>query len=85
DGVLVHRAPADAKEPSWYFLFAPPAFSPDGRRFVAPGNALIIWDLLTGRAYSVDTGAVSLYMATAVAFSPDGRSLAVGEDYFSRP
>lgn len=56
------------------------AFSPDGKSLVAygsPGHRMSVWDLATGReTFSLEVGPV----VGAVAFAPDGRMIATGEN-----
>jgi WD40 repeat protein len=58
------------------------AFSPDGRYVAAvDGYCLSVWDVRTGKQLALVKGPDGTPMMCAVAFSPDGQSLATGIVY----
>jgi dipeptidyl aminopeptidase/acylaminoacyl peptidase len=56
------------------------AFSPDGRSLAAAsaGDAIRLWEVVTGREYRVLTGHAA--KITSLAFGPDGRTLVSGSE-----
>jgi WD40 repeat protein len=52
------------------------ALSPNGRRVVAAGDALTVWDVFTGK--QVGTLKKGAGVVTSVVFSPDGRRVVSG-------
>jgi WD40 repeat protein len=78
--VIPNSPPAARPDGSIDIPFSRVVFSPDGVHLAASGSTVHIVDMRTPTAVPVSLGSPQRYPTGALAFSPDGRRLAVGVD-----